>query len=395
METGRVINRRYLLQRLIKQGQICAVYQGIDRVLQRVVAVKVVTSPYMSAYRTAIKMTAHLSHPNIIGLYDLIVEPETLYIVQEYVEGDGFAELLQKQLLLYEVANFGCQICQALMYGENALPGVCHGDLTPTAILRDSHGQVHVNNFALPSDLDYFESWSTLGGDGPAISDADLPWGTLSEERIADDSRGIGLLLYQLLTIRPMGTTSIEPPTDGRLHFPRSIPPELCETVARAVARQHPHYINSVEVLYTELKNIAGTLEQDLRVSEPTVTTFQQEEAIKPQQFSPAGAGVHGSVAATGDAENAALRLSAYPAERVQGSLLASQEVAPAAPTVADVPLPFVAPPQPQPVYIQEAPARRTSVAPLVIGLVVLGLLLFVLFFVLGYAAGYWLIPGS
>ena len=82
METGRVINRRYLLQRLIKHGQVCAIYQGTDQVLQRTVAIKVVPSSDITAYRAAIKLTAHFSHPNIVGLYDLVVEPETLYIIQ-------------------------------------------------------------------------------------------------------------------------------------------------------------------------------------------------------------------------------------------------------------------------------------------------------------------------
>jgi len=90
VETGRVINRRYLLQRLIKQGQVCAIYQGMDQVLQRVVAVKAVPAPHIPAYRAALKMTADFSHPNVVGTYDLVMEPEMLYIVQEYIEGVDF-----------------------------------------------------------------------------------------------------------------------------------------------------------------------------------------------------------------------------------------------------------------------------------------------------------------
>ena len=111
METGRLINRRYLLQRLIKQGRVCTVYQGTDQMLQRVVAVKAVSAQYIPAYKAAIRMTSYFSHPNIIGLYDIvpIVEPEALYLVQEYVAGDDFATLLQAQLTPYEVADFGSQ----------------------------------------------------------------------------------------------------------------------------------------------------------------------------------------------------------------------------------------------------------------------------------------------
>src|SRR5450759_5051467 len=91
VETGRVVNRRYLLQRLLKQGQYSAVYVGTDQVLQRPVTVKVVPSPYIQDYRAAIKLTAQFSQSNITGLYDLGIETDVLYVVQEYVEGDDFA----------------------------------------------------------------------------------------------------------------------------------------------------------------------------------------------------------------------------------------------------------------------------------------------------------------
>src|SRR5215469_286412 len=97
VETGRVINHRYLLQRLLKQGQACTIYQGMDQVLQRVVAVKVVPAAYIADYRAALKLTAHFSHPNIVGTYDLVAEPEKLYIMQEYVQGADFSTLLQVQ----------------------------------------------------------------------------------------------------------------------------------------------------------------------------------------------------------------------------------------------------------------------------------------------------------
>src|ERR1700730_5719259 len=115
-ETGRMISRRYLLQRLLKQGQACAVYQGFDQVLQRTVAVKVAPAEHIPAYRAALRATSQFSHANITGTYDLIVEPDSLYLVQEYVDGDDFATLLQGQMIPYEVVDIGVQICQALLY---------------------------------------------------------------------------------------------------------------------------------------------------------------------------------------------------------------------------------------------------------------------------------------
>ena len=73
VETGRIIHGRYLLQRLLKQGQCCAVYQSSDQVLQRNVVVKIVPAEHIPAYRAALRATSQLAHPNIIGIYDLII----------------------------------------------------------------------------------------------------------------------------------------------------------------------------------------------------------------------------------------------------------------------------------------------------------------------------------
>ncbi len=406
METGRVINHRYLLQRLIKQGQICTVYQGTDQLLQRVVAVKTVPASYVLPYRAAIQMTSHFSHPNVIGLYDLIAEPGSLYIVQEYVEGDDFSALLQTQLTPYEVADIGCQICQALIYAGSSSHKICHGDLTPHAVVRDRTGRIRVNNFALPSDLDYFESWSIVGGDGTAISDDELPWGQQSEGRQENDTRALGLLLYQLLTGRPAGATTVEPPSDGRLRFQRTVPPELCETVARAVMRQHPQHFTTVEALYTELNTLAEVLETAVPVpvaagatAAPPASAYAAEEVVPPQQFSPANAGTGMTGIGVGpgmgkpistlsvrDTEQPGQAFPPYRSE--QGLILPSAEPAPASATIADIPYNLAA--ARQAAYGETASGSHRS---RILILLLMCLIAFALFFVVGYFAGHLLIP--
>ncbi len=280
METGRVVNRRYLLQRLLKQGQYSTVYSGTDQVLQRPVTVKVVPAPYIADYRAAIKLTSQFSHPNIIGLYDLVIETDVLYVVQECVEGDDFAALLQKSFSLFEVIDLGSQICQSLIYASNTAYRVAHGDLIPSAVIRDRSGLVRVNNFALPSDQSYFDKWCIMGGDGVVVSDTDVPFGTLSEGRQADDTRAAGLLLYQLLASRTPGTSGVEPRSDGRLSFQRNVPPELCETVARAVVRRHPHAISTPDELFAELKNLSNVLEASALAATPVTSGYMYDEAM-------------------------------------------------------------------------------------------------------------------
>lgn len=384
METGRVINRRYLLQRLIKQGQVCAIYQGTDQLLQRVVAIKAVPAAHIPTYNAAIKMTAHFSHPNVVGIYDLVIEPEMLYIVQEYIDGIDFSRLLQTQLSPYEVADIGMQICQALIYADNSSHRVSHGDLAPSSIMRDTRGLVRVNNFALPSDLGYFLSWSIMGGDGIAISDIELPYGQQSEERRADDTRAVGLLLYQLLAGRAPGSIVVEPPPDGLLRFQRNTPPELCETVARAVVRQHPQRISTPEALYVDLKTVSETRVQPTPLVMPVnSSTYQQrEEPLVTSQPSTSAGGKLTSALPVRDTAHPGFGRSSYHPE--PSIILPMNEVAPASPTVADVSLKLAAARQaayPMP----EVQRKRSSPA---LTILLIGLVVFALLFVVGYFAG-------
>ncbi len=365
METGRVIHGRYLLQRLIKQTAFCCVYQGMDQRLQRAVAVKSVFPAHITEYRTALKMTANFSHQHILGLYDLVIEPESLYVVQEYVDGDTFETLVKAQLSSFEIAEAGWQMCLALMYAGSSSRRVCHGDLTPTSLLREHYGVIRINNFALPGNSAYFEKWSVMGGDGVALLETNMEWGQQSEERKADDTRAVGLLLYQLLT----GTQ--EPQPDGRLRFSRGTPPELCETLARAIVRQHPQNINTPEALYTHFKTLAEALE-------PAPAPVEE---LAVRQFTPAGAGKLSAPLPSRDSERGGRSLSSYSGQ------LPRIEATPSDPTVANVPFIPASPPGRQPY-----PPTTGKPSPALIVLL-LGLLAFGLFFAVGYFLGHALIP--
>ncbi len=391
-ETGRMISRRYLLQRLLKQGQACAVYQGFDQVLQRTVAVKVAPAEHIAAYRAALRATSQFSHPNIIGIYDLIVEPDSLYLVQEYVEGDDFATLLQAQLIPYEVVDIGVQVCQALLYAGSSSRKVCHGDLTPASILRDRRRTVRINNFALPTDLHYFTAWSALGGDNVAVSDRELPLGQISEARHSDDTRAVGILLYQLLAGRSPTTTVVDPPVDGRLRFMRNVPAELCEVVARSIIRQHPQYIATAEVLLTELKVLVEVLEP------PTVITvvgspanaYQTDNMAPPVQFSPSlstpGTGNLVTALPVREANQAGMGFGSFRSDANVQPFPVEQQMSSSAsiidPTIADVPAKLAISRQTDyPQSLEESRSRRLNVP----FMILLGLILFALFFAAGF----------
>lgn len=384
MDTGRVIARRYQLQRLVQRGVACVVYQGFDQVLQRNVAIKVTPPEHVQAYRTALRATAQFSHPNIIGIYDVVIEANGLYIIQEFVDGDDFGALLNAQLTPYDVADLGMQICQALMYASTPSRRVSHGDLTPASFLRDRRGAVRVNNFALPNDPYYFTTWSAVGGNGVAVSDPELPYGQMSDARRDDDTRAVGLLLYQLLAGRTPGATTIEPPHDGLLRFSPGVPRELCDVVARAILRSHPQHFTTPEALHVELKAIAQTLEP---APLPAATKAYPEEGARPGQFMPASAP---AVATMGAAPFATAEDDMI-SRRASARLMNPDTRSPGRPAVADVSMKLAAARQAAFGGQSDGVAKpqRLNLPVLLLS----GLVLFALFFALGYWLAQTFIP--
>jgi len=100
----RVIDRdlaeRYRLERKIGQGGMAVVYEGIDTVLRRRVAIKVLR-PHLAAdeafvarFFSEAQHAAKLAHPNIVNVYDVGRAGESYYIVMELVEGTTLAEMI-------------------------------------------------------------------------------------------------------------------------------------------------------------------------------------------------------------------------------------------------------------------------------------------------------------
>jgi len=197
-----------------------------------------------------------------------------------------------------------------------------------------------------------------------ALLETEMGWGQQSEDRKADDTRAVGLLLYQLLT----GT--MEPQPDGRLRFSRGTPPELCETLARAIVRQHPQNITTPETFYAQLKVLAEALE-------PAPASV--EESLV-RQFSPAGAGRMSAPLPARDVERGGRSLSSYSGQ------LPRVDVTPSDPTLANAP--FTTPNQP---FARPLPVTTSKSSPALIVLLI-GLIAFGCFFAIGYFLGHALI---
>ena len=96
------LSGRYELGERLGSGGMSTVYQAVDRVLERTVAVKVLAEhlsddeKFVARFRREALAVAKLVHPNIVQVYDTGVDAGRHFIVMEFVEGRSGAQLLQR-----------------------------------------------------------------------------------------------------------------------------------------------------------------------------------------------------------------------------------------------------------------------------------------------------------
>ena len=103
---GKILGNRYTVLEEISGGGMAVVYKARCNLLNRIVAIKVLKSEFagdegfVRRFRREAQAAASLSHPNIVGIYDVGEEDGLYYIVMEYVEGETLKELIRKTLHL-------------------------------------------------------------------------------------------------------------------------------------------------------------------------------------------------------------------------------------------------------------------------------------------------------
>jgi DNA-binding transcriptional regulator YhcF (GntR family)/predicted Ser/Thr protein kinase len=138
----RTLGAQYEVLRQLGQGGAGVVYLARERLLERLVAIKLLRSEFVSAdsrerFVREARTAARLMHPHIVPLYAFGEAGDTLYYVMGFVEGESLETMLQRvgrcdpgeaRRILVEVAG-------ALEYAHRS--GVVHRDVKPDNILID------------------------------------------------------------------------------------------------------------------------------------------------------------------------------------------------------------------------------------------------------------------
>ena len=224
---------RIRIRRLIARGGMGMVFEGVDELLQRPVAVKLtrahlqLSSQARAALLEEARVLSGTGHPNICEIHDFFTEGDLDVLVLELVDGSTLRQLLERGPLDHAPLSIAIQIADALASAHER--GIAHLDLKPENVMLTRTGQVKVLDFGVARNLG-----TPATADGPGRAGGTpgylAPEQARGEASTASDLWSFGVLLIELLTgSRPSPdaqgrTRSPNTSAPGRIRVPAGLP---------------------------------------------------------------------------------------------------------------------------------------------------------------------------
>jgi len=146
---------KYDVTGILGRGGMGVVYKATDPFLDRLVAIKMMTSGYadnpelLKRFFREAQATGNLQHANIVTVYELGDHDGNPYLVMEFLEGESLDSIItsHKQLTLLEKINFIIEVCQGLGYAHQR--GIVHRDIKPANLMVSMEGKVKIVDFGI------------------------------------------------------------------------------------------------------------------------------------------------------------------------------------------------------------------------------------------------------
>ena len=158
MTVGQVAGNYKVIEK-IGEGGMGAVYKGIDVMLEREVAIKVLLPELahqpdvVERFRSEAKLLARLNHPNIATLYSFQRTGEDLLMVMEFVLGETLDAYLAHagRMQPEQAVPLFCKALDGIEHAHTM--GIVHRDIKPANVMLTRDASAKVMDFGIARAL--------------------------------------------------------------------------------------------------------------------------------------------------------------------------------------------------------------------------------------------------
>lgn len=203
---GRALEGRYRVQSMLARGGMSTVYVGLDERLDRLVAIKVMSTGlsadpvFVDRFTREARAAARLSHVNVVSVYDQGNDTGHAFLVMELVRGRTLRDLLREAGPLAPAAavSLMAPVLAALSAAHRA--GLVHRDVKPENILLSDDGVVKVADFGLARAIESDHSATQTGVMMGTVAYCSPEQITQGSADARSDVYSAGIVFYELLT---------------------------------------------------------------------------------------------------------------------------------------------------------------------------------------------------
>ncbi len=291
---GKMLDNRYEVLEVIGTGGMAVVYKAKCHRLNRFVALKVMKEEiaqdeeFRRRFFEESQSGAMLSHPNIVGVYDVSRSSDIEYIVMELIDGITLKDYLSRRgaLSWKETTFFAMQIAKALEHAHSR--DIIHRDIKPQNIMLLRDGTVKVADFGIAHHTNDQRTYIK----GEAIGSVHYVSPEQARGSIIDnrsDIYSLGVVMYEMLTGRlPFeGNTPIEvavqhinsiplQPSDYVADIPQALEAITMKAMNPSVSRRYA----SASELIADLEKFRNDPTIAIEVDSPSVFTDNKQNDV-------------------------------------------------------------------------------------------------------------------
>ena len=246
------------------RGAMGVVFQGRDLVLERDVAIKIISDEVrqnqqaLDMFFQEAKAMASLNHPNLVTVFDQGSDGDETFLVMELVEGQTLEHVLEARgtLPLDEALGIVEQLSAGLAYAHGRR--ILHRDIKPANIFLSHDGVVKIGDFGLARAVRQARLTQTKVCGTPLYMSPEQIRGAGVDFR--SDLYSVGCTLFELVTGRPPFVTGevmyhhmyTAPPAPSEVNA--SIPKEIDQLVLACLEKEMDKRISTADALRATIR---------------------------------------------------------------------------------------------------------------------------------------------